>query len=251
MAAQIRAALLDHGVVFFRDQNLSVEQFKTFARRFGKLAVHPYVKSGGDPEIVEVRREANDARVIGDEWHSDIAMLEMPPMAGMLQAVELPPVGGDTMFSCLRRAYDGLSPGMKRLLDGVRALHSDRLIANPALSAEAGKNFAALVEVDPHWKETCTYHPIVRTHPETGRKSLFLNATTTVCIEGMTEAESKPILEYLFQHCNRLEFTCRFAWQPGSIAFWDNRCTQHYAINDTTGHRRVLRRIHLQGDQPR
>lgn len=249
--ARIRATFLAHGVIFFRDQNLSVEQQKAFARRFGELTVHPYVKSGADPEIVEVARQPNDDRVIGDEWHSDIAMQEMPPMASILYAVELPPAGGDTMFSCQYRAYDTLSSGMKQLLEGRRALNSDRLIANPALAALGGRNYAALVKPDPNWKETCTYHPIVRTHPETGRKSIFVNATTTVCIEDMTEEESKPILEFLFRHCNRPEYTCRFNWGPGSMAFWDNRCTNHYAINDTAGHRRLLRRIHLKGDKPR
>jgi len=248
--AEIRQIFLKYCVIFFRDQNLTVEQQKAFAARFGTLTHHPYIKTGGDSTVVEVRREPHDARVIGDEWHSDVSMLAEPPMGSILYGVEIPPVGGDTLFSNQYRAYEALSPGMQRMLDGVKAWHSDRVIANPSLLKTENKERSTRIEVQGDWQEHGNFHPVVRTHPETHRKGLFVNALQTFHFEGMTDAESEGLLSYLFKHANRIEFTCRFRWRQGSVAFWDNRCTNHYAVNDTAGYRRVMRRVQINGDCP-
>jgi alpha-ketoglutarate-dependent taurine dioxygenase len=245
----IRQALLDHCVLFFRDQELDVAQQKIFARRFGDIFIHPnYNGVVPDPEILEVRREPGDERIVGEHWHSDTTMMQVPPMGAILYALEVPPAGGDTIFANQYAAYDALSDGMKRLLSGLRAVHSDRLVAGPAAGMNAKRS--TKVREDDAWRETTAVHPVVRTHPETGRKLLFVNASYTVGFEGMTEAESRPLLGYLLEHGHRPEFTCRFRWRAGSIAFWDNRCTKHIAVHDAGPHRRLMRRVQLAGDQP-
>jgi taurine dioxygenase len=247
--AEIRQALLDHCVIFFRDQKLDVAQQKIFARRFGDIFIHPnYNGVVPDPEILEVRREPGDERIVGEHWHSDTTMMQAPPMGAILYALEVPPAGGDTIFANQYAAYDALSDGMKRLLSGLRAVHSDRLVAGPAAGMNAKRS--TKVREDDAWRETTAVHPVVRTHPETGRKLLFVNASYTVGFEGMTEAESRPLLGYLLDHGHRPEFTCRFRWRAGSIAFWDNRCTKHIAVHDAGPHRRLMRRVQLAGDQP-
>ncbi len=247
--ARIRAALNEHGVVFFRDQDISVEQHKAFARRFGPIFVHPNFKgTGTDPEIVVIRREPHDKSVVGEEWHADTTMCAEPPMGAILYGMEVPPYGGDTLFANQALAYEALSPGMKRLLEGLRAWHSDRKVAGP----QAGKNAVRSTKVreDEAWRETRNLHPVVRTHPETGRRMLFVNHSYTTGFEGMTEAESKPLLDFLLEHGHRPEFTFRFRWRPGSVAFWDNRSTKHMALNDTGPFRRVMRRVQVAGDRP-
>ncbi|MEJ0069540.1 MAG: TauD/TfdA family dioxygenase [Pseudomonadota bacterium] len=245
----IRQALLDHCVIFFRDQQLDIAQHKAFARRFGDIFIHPnYNGVVPDPEVLEVRREPGDERIVGEQWHSDTTMMQEPPMGAILYALEVPPAGGDTIFASQYAAYDALSDGMKKLLSGLRAVHSDRMVAGPAVGMNAKRS--TKVREDDAWRETVSVHPVVRTHPETGRKLLFVNASYTVGFEGMTEAESRPLLDYLFEQGHRPEFTCRFRWRPGSIAFWDNRSTKHIAVHDAGPHRRLMRRIQLAGDQP-
>ena len=247
--AAIRAALLAHGVVFFRDQDLDIARHKAFASRFGTLFLHPNIQgSSADPAVIDIVRHPGDTKIIGEDWHSDTAQMPSPPMGSLLYAVEVPAYGGDTMFSCQYAAYEALSPGLKAMLHGVRALHSDRRVAGPARDLAASN--AAKKKRDDEWRETATLHPVVRTHPETGRKALYVNRQTTIAFEHMTEAESKPLLDYLCQHAHRPEFTCRFRWRKGSMAFWDNRCTQHVAINDAMPARRVMRRLQLTGDPP-
>lgn len=247
--AEIRGALNEHGVVFFRDQHFDDARHKALARRFGPIFVHPNFRgTGADPEIVVIRREPGDARIVGEEWHADTTMCAEPPMGAILHGLEVPPWGGDTLFAAQWAAYDALSPGMRRMLEGLRAAHSDRKVAGPRAGMNAQRS--TKVREDAEWRETVSLHPVVRTHPETGRKGLFVNHSYTVGFEGMTEAESAPLLGFLLEHGHRPEFTCRFRWAPGSIAFWDNRCTKHLALNDTRGFRRLMRRVQIAGTRP-
>lgn len=247
--AGIRAALNEHGVIFLHGQDFDTERHKAFARRFGTIFVHPNFKGGGaDPEVVVIRREPGDARVVGEEWHADTTMCAEPPMGAILHGLEVPPWGGDTLFACQAAAYEALSPGMKRMLEGLRAIHTDRKVAGPGAGLNAQRS--TRVREDAGWRETVSLHPVVRTHPETGRKCLFVNHSYTVGFEGMTEQESRPLLSFLLEHGHRPEFTCRFRWRTGSVAFWDNRATKHIALNDTGPHRRVMRRVQIAGDRP-
>lgn len=249
MVGAIRQALLDHCVVFFRDQELSAARQKAFAERFGELFHHPYFPGADDdPAIINVVRAPGDRRIVGEHWHSDTPQVAQPPMGSILYGVQVPPYGGDTLFSNQYLAYESLSPGLRSMLEGRRVLHSDRYVAGPAQQLNAAR--ATKVRVQENWEETAHYHPAVRTHPETGRKALYVNRATTVQFEDMTEEESRPLLDYLFQQGCRPEFTCRFRWARGSVAFWDNRCTQHVAINDTGHFPRTMRRIQINGDTP-
>jgi len=242
--AEIRHALLEHGVIFFRDQEFDAEQHKRLARRFGEIFVHPnYAGTQADPEIVMIRREPGDTRVVGEDWHTDTTMMPKPPMGAILYAIEVPPFGGDTLFANQYLAYETLSDGMKRLIDGLRAIHSDRLVAGPQSRASVGRSTKA--RHDDAWRETVSTHPMAIRHPETGRKALFVNVSYTVGIEGLAEDESRPLLDFLMEHGNRPEFTCRFRWTQGAVAFWDNRCVKHLAINDAGPFRRVMRRVQI------
>jgi taurine dioxygenase len=247
--AEIRQALNEHGVVFFRDQEFDAEEHKAFARRFGDIFVHPnYRGMQQDDEIVMIRREPGDKHIVGEDWHTDTTMVAAPPMGAILYAIEVPPYGGDTGFAHQAAAYDALSSGMKRMLEGLRAVHTDRMVAGP----QSGRNAyrSTKVREDDSWRETVSTHPVVRTHPETGRKMLFVNAAYTVGFEDMTEAESRPLLDYLLEHGHRPEFTCRFRWENGSVAFWDNRAVKHLAVHDAGPFRRLMRRVQIAGDVP-
>jgi taurine dioxygenase len=247
--AGVRRALLDHGVIFFRNQSFDAEQHKALARRFGDIFVHPnYAGTQADPEVVMIRREPGDTKIVGEDWHTDTTMMAEPPMGAILFAIETPPYGGDTLFSSQTLAYDALSDGMKRLVGGLRAVHTDRLVAGPA--ARMNERRSTKVREDDAWRETVNVHPVVRTHPETGRKCLFVNRSYTVAFEGMTEEESAPLLNYLMEHGHRPEFTCRFRWTDGAVAFWDNRCVKHLAIKDSGPFRRFMRRVQIAGDKP-
>jgi len=247
--ATIHEAFLRHGVIFFRDQRLDIPQHKAFASRFGTLFLHPNIQgSSADPAVIDIVRNPGDTRIIGEDWHSDTPQVPRPPMGSVLYAVDVPAYGGDTLFASQYAAYDALSPGLKIMLEGVRALHSDRRVAGPA--RDLGQSNALKKKNDDEWRETANHHPVVRTHPVTGRKALYVNRQTTIAFENMTEAESKPLLDYLCTHAHRPEFTCRFRWRNGSVAFWDNRCTQHVAVNDTGMSRRVMRRLQIEGDAP-
>lgn len=246
----IRKALLDHGVIFFRDQNIDRDQHKAFTRRFGGIFIHPNYKGVSvDPEIVDISREPGDKKIVGEDWHADTTMVAEPPMGAILYAIEVPPYGGDTLFANQYLAYETLSEGLKRTLEGLRAVHTDRMVAGPQAGMNAYRS--TKVREDSDWRETISLHPVVRTHPETGRKLLFVNRSYTVGFEGWTEAESRPLLEYLLEHGHRPEFTCRFRWAKGSIAFWDNRATKHLAIHDAGPFRRIMRRTQICGDAAR
>lgn len=242
--AEIRQALLDHLVIFFRNQDLPPERFLAAARRFGRPIEYPFVKGiEGFPEIINVAKLENEKINFGGVWHSDTTYLQEPPMATLLVAREVPEAGGDTLFANQYLAHDTLSEKLRGLLSKMHGVASsakadasrtreDRIRSDG--SAEARKLLVA-------------EHPAVRTHPETGRKVLYVNRAHTVSFAGMTEDESAPLLEFLFRHQIRPEFTCRFRWTPGALAIWDNRCAQHYAVNDYAGQRRVMQRITLAG----
>lgn len=244
--AAIRAALLEHLVVFFRDQSLTSADFMAFARRIGTPMEYPFVPGiEGFPEITPVIKLPEHKVAFGGNWHSDTTYFPEPPMATMLLARELPLFGGDTMFANQYLAYETLSDGMKALLAGLRGVsRSDKAEASRTREDRVGPanaNRTVLVQD----------HPVVRTHPETGRQALFVNLAHTAHFVGMTEEESAPILRFLFQHQTRPELTCRFRWAPGSLALWDNRCVQHRAVNDYQGQTRLMHRITLAGDVPR
>lgn len=250
--AEIKRAWLDHLVIFFRDQQITPEQHKAFGERFGTLNVHPYVKSlAGHPEIIPIIKEPSDKANFGGGWHTDMTFLEEPAMASILYAIETPTFGGDTLFANQYLAYETLSDGMKAMLDGMIAVHS----AGPQYgrNSESSKNRDKRSNMETavtEEAEATIEHPVIRTHPETDRKGLFVNPAFTVKFKDMTRRESKPLLEYLFRHCTQEAFTCRFRWRAGSLAMWDNRCTQHYALNDYHGQRREMNRVTINGDRP-
>jgi taurine dioxygenase len=244
--AEIRRAWLDHCVVFFRDQALTPERFLAFARRIGEPVEYPFVKGIEDyPEIIAVSKLPGETVNFGGIWHSDTVYLERPPMGTMLVAREIPPYGGDTLYANMYAAYDALSPGMKRVLDGMRAVNTSAL-ADVSKTREDRMRDAGTQDE----REFVAEHPVVRTHPETGRKALYVNVAHTARFVDMTEDESRPLLRYLFEHSVRPEFTCRFRWRVGSLALWDNRCAMHNPVNDYHGFTRTMHRITLAGDVP-
>ena len=245
--AAIRAAWLEHLVIFFRDQTLEPAQFLDVAHRFGEPVEYPFVKGlDGFPQITPVIKLEHEKINFGGVWHSDTSYLDIPPMATMLIAREVPPVGGDTLFANMVEAYETLSPGLRRMLDGLTVVNSsakaDVTRTREDRIRDAGKEARS---------EYVAEHPAVRTHPETGRKALYVNGGHTVRFKEWTVEESTPLLEHLYRHQQRPELTCRFRWEPGSIALWDNRCTQHNPVNDYHGFRRVMHRVTLAGDVPR
>jgi len=247
LAAELRSAWLENLVIFFRDQALDLPQFLHLGRMLGEPVEYPFVNGmEGYPEIIEVKKLEHETVNFGGVWHADTTYLDIPPMGTMLIARELPPYGGDTMFANQYLAYEGLSNTMQRLLVGLKGIST-------SAKADVSKTREDRLKTDAKQGAKTEYqamHPIVRTHPETGRKSLYVNIAHTAGIEGMTEAESTPLLNFLFAHQVKPEFTCRFNWRLNSIAFWDNRCAQHNPVNDYHGFRRILHRITLRGDRP-
>ena len=242
---EMRAALNEHGVIFFRDQKLSPEKHIAFAERFGTININRFFKTApGYPQIAEVRKEPGQKTNIGGGWHTDHSYDQIPALGSMLLAREVPPRGGDTLFASMSLAYEAFSPGLKKTLEGLRAVHSSRHVFG-SKSQNATDRADRLL--NPELATQDAVHPVVIRHPETGRKTLYVNAGFTTHIEGWTEAESKPFLEMLYAHAGRPEFQCRFQWHDGSIAFWDNRATWHYAANDYHGERRLMHRITVDG----
>ena len=243
----IRKALLDHLVIFFRNQFITPSQQLSFAKYFGELVEYPLVKGlDGFPEIVPVVKLPDETINFGGLWHSDTTYLETPPLGGILVAKELPPYGGDTLFSNMYLAYESLSKGMRNLLNDLTAINSSA----KSRVTETRRDRMNSSSKGSRNSELKAEHPVIRTHPETGRKALYVNFGHTVRFKGMSEKESAPILNFLYRHQTRPEFTCCFRWHPGSIAFWDNRCTQHNPVNDYTGYKRVMHRISIAGDKP-
>jgi len=245
--ADVQRAYAEFGVIFFRDQTLTPEQHIAFARRWAPIDINRFFTPvDGHPEIAEVRKEPEQKTNIGGGWHTDHSYDKAPAMGSVLLARELPEEGGDTLFANMYRAFETLSPGLQKTLEGLNAVHGSAHIfgakgyhKSQAESAERFKN-AHLVGDD-------VVHPVVIRHPLSGRKALYVNPGFTLRFDGWSAADSRPLLEHLYRHATRPEFTCRFRWREGSIAFWDNRATWHYAANDYQGERRLMHRITIAG----
>lgn len=248
VVAGIRRVWLDHVVIFFREQQLTSAQYLAFAERFGVPVEYPFVKGlEGYPVITPVIKREHERLNFGGVWHADTTYLDEPPMGTFLLAREVPPTGGDTLFANQYLAYEALSEGLKQTLRGLTAISS-------SAKADVSKTREDRIAdgATAHSQRTfVAEHPVVRTHPETGRKALYVNLAHTERFAGWTLEESAPLLDYLFRWQIQPAFICRFQWQPGSIALWDNRATQHFPVNDYHGHRRVMHRITLRGDRPR
>jgi len=247
---EIYTAFVENQVIFFRDQNMSPDQFLTFARRWGGIHLHPYMKGLDDhPEVLELLKAEADTYAFGNTWHSDQMFAPIPAKCTMLHAKETPSHGGDTIFSSMYHAYDALSDGMKETLGKLRGVNcGDTMKAHGGKSrAERYKGASNMKLKESNEQQTDSVHPIIRTHPDTGRSALYVGAHTQG-LDGFTTEESQPILRQLKQQLRRPEFTCRFRWAPGSLAIWDNRCCQHYAVNDYAGQRRRMHRITIQGE---
>jgi len=245
--AAIRAAWLEHLVVVFRDQPLSSAQFLAFAENFGRVIEYPFLKGlDGFPLIVPVVKREHETVNFGGIWHSDTTYQPEPPSATLLIAREVPPIGGDTLFANQVLAYDALPESIKRDLEGLKGISTsakaDTTKSREDRVREWGKDTVA--------DEYIAEHPVVRTHPETGRKALYINPAHTERFAGQTESESRPLLDRLFAHQVQSQFLGRVKWNVGTITMWDNRCTLHNPANDYQGHRRVMHRVTLAGDRP-
>ena len=248
---EIHRAYLDHQVIFFRDQNLTPGQLSDFGRRFGPLNIYPFVEGLAEaPEVLEILKTETDVKNFGGAWHSDTAYLERPPLGTMLYAHEVPRAGGDTLFANAHLAYESLSDGMKDLIKVLVGVNSAALtLAGGRRNLSKGYTGMQTTNLD-KVAAMVAEHPVVRTHPETGRKALYLSRQHTVRFKDMSVEESRPLIDYLSRQITRPEFTCRFRWRVGLLAFWDNRSTQHYAINDYSGARRCMYRLTVEGDRP-
>lgn len=250
--ARIRQALLDHEVVFFRDQRLDPEQQVRFSRRLGPPSPVPFVQPIPEhPEVIAVVREATETHgyTFGGLWHSDFSFLPEPPSASILHALEVPPFGGDTVWASQTLAYRQLSPGMRQMLVGLAGVHSAVNAYSPKMQAVHDTFAGMTVQTDESATRVQT-HPVVRAHGETGRPALFVNAQYTVGLRGFAPHEAKPLLDFLFAHATRTDFTCRWQWRVGDVAIWDNRSVQHMAMADFTGHRRAMHRTTVAGEAP-
>lgn len=235
--ARIREALFEHGVVFFRDQSVSETDHIALAKRFGEIDVNRFFTPVPDhPMIAEVRTRPDQARVIGGTWHSDHSYDERPAMASILVARELPPYGGDTLFASQVAAAANLSDGLRQTLRGLNAIHSDGSFSQSIIDGIGDEAFQGDVS-----------HPVLIKHPQTGQEALFVNGDFTVRFDGWSVEESQPLLAYLYRYCTQPAFCCRFSWQPGSVAIWDNRLVQHFATADYQGHGRLMHRITVSG----
>ena len=243
--ATLKAAFVKHGLVFMHGQSMTPEQHIEFAKNWGDININRFFpKVAGYEEIAAVVKEKDQLGNIGGGWHTDHSYDHIPALGSILLARETPPIGGDTLFSCMYKAYDGLSDGLKKTLEGLKAVHSSRHVFGDQ-SAYQESMSDRLSNADNATQDAV--HPMVITHPESGRKALYVNPAFTLHIEGWTPEESKPLLDYLYQHAVLMENTTRFQWDVGSIAFWDNRCTWHYALNDYHGERREMHRITIEG----
>jgi taurine dioxygenase len=255
---EIKAAWLEHLVVFFRDQNITPEQQIAFAKRFGEIHHHPFMKGMDEyPDILEIIKEEGDTKAFGEVWHTDQMFNPKPAKATILYAKETPDAAGDTLFANMYLAYETLSEPMKALLSGVKTWNvgdrkklsqGDKMGFTRDGRYAGNQKMAAKVR-DPGDLQTEAAHPLVRTHPETGRKALYISNHTQT-LDGFRDAEARPIIDFLRTHAVEPEFTCRFRWEVGSLAIWDNRCTQHRALNDYPGKRRRMHRITIAGDAP-
>lgn len=247
LLAELRAVWLDRQVVVLRDQSLSSDQYLAFARQLGTPDIYPFLKGlEGFPEITPILKKETETANFGGVWHSDTTYQPCPPMATILYALELPPVGGDTLFANQVQAYESLSIGLKETLATLN------IICRPDKAAAMATRADRIAEQgrDTINDNLVGIHPVIRTHPETGKKALYVNQAHSCHFQGWSIEESDGLLNFLYAHQIREEFQCRHVWQQGDVAIWDNRCTLHYPVNDYHGHRRLLHRITLKGDKP-
>ena len=249
---EIQRAFLDYAVLVFRDQALEAADIMRVGGRFGAPCYYPFVTGiEGFPYIFEVVKAEEETTNFGGSWHSDTTYLREPPLATLLYALETPTHGGDPLFSSTRAAYDALSDGMREMLTGLVGVNSAGLKYGGGRSKMHSKIGGMKVHDTDSAEQYEAEHPVVRTHPDTGRKALYLSRSHTIRFRDMTEAESRPLIEFLQEHQTRPEFTCRVQWAPGTLTVWDNRCTQHFAVNDYHGRRRRMRRLTVGAQVPR
>jgi taurine dioxygenase len=246
--SEIHDAFLAHCAIYIRGQELGGADLLRYARYFAEPAYYPFVEGLPDfPQIFELRKEPDQTVNVGGAWHSDTTYLDKPPIGTMLYCREAPAYGGDTMVANQYLAYEALSPGMRRMLDGLTGIYTARMNGGRGNREENKymkmKNTETAEQIEAE-------HPVVRTHPETGRKALYVSTRHTARFKGMTEEESRPLIQFLQAHCTRPEFTARIRWEKGTIAIWDNRCVQHFAINDYHGKRRVMWRLPVGAEVP-
>jgi taurine dioxygenase len=252
--AEIRAALLDNLVIAIRGQTLTPDQQLAFARRWGEIHLHPFVEGMADyPEILAIIKRPTDKKNFGGSWHTDQMFSPSPAMGTMLYAKEVPSSGGDTMFTNQYLAYESLSDGMKHIAGQLRTVcvgDNFKSAGGQSRKERYSRQMSEMKvkEPDPD-EQTTSIHPLVRTHPETGRKALYIGGHVQQ-FDGMTEEESQPLIDFFMKHSIRPEFTCRVRWETGTLTFWDNRCTQHFAVNDYPAETRIMHRITVRGDQP-
>jgi taurine dioxygenase len=245
--ADIESALVAHEVIVFRDQNISTEDQKSFGRRFGELTVHPFAPSAEDaPELIVFDNDADNPPWGTDVWHSDETFRAEPPLGTMLRALIVPEYGGDTLFASMSASYDGLSDRMQQFISGLEAVHDFKPFRN--LFDSDPESIAKLRTFEDRYPPAV--HPVVRTHPVSGRRVIFVNPQFTLAIKGMDEAESRAVLELLFHQAEIPEYQYRHHWAPDTLVLWDNRSVQHYAIHDYYPNRRKLERITIRGDRP-
>lgn len=242
----IAAAFAEHSVIVIRDQNVTPEDHLTFAQRFGPINVNRFFKPvDGHPEIATVLKEKDQTAAVGEGWHTDHSYDDIPAMGSILRALELPPYGGDTLFVSMGAAYEALSPTMRGFLDGLWAVHSSRHVFGASIRDSEAARTGRLSNAEAAIQDA--RHPVVITHPLSGRRGLYVNPVFTTHIEGLTPDESEALLKMLYTHCQQPEFQCRVRWQVGDITMWDNRATWHKAVNDYHGHRRLMHRITVEG----
>jgi taurine dioxygenase len=247
---RIHDELTRYGVLFFEDQVLSPVQQVAFARRFGEIQLHPHLSGlPQQPEVMELLKEPEDRMNFGEGWHSDQMYLAEPSMGTCLYAKEIPPVGGDTLFACMRSAFRALSPGMQRMLRGLEAVQQSVAAQQREQGESTTASYANMRVRNASPDETAVVHPLVRVHPVTGDEVLYLGIHTTG-LRGFSAEESRPLLDYLLNHVTRTEFCCRFRWSEGALALWDNRRVLHNAMNDYHGYRRLMHRVSMAGDKP-
>ena len=247
----IQRAFIEHSVLVFRNQPIEPADLMKIGAKFGEPCHYPFVTGmDGFPFIFEVVKEPEEKKNFGGAWHSDTTYLKQPPLATLLHAVETPSHGGDTLFANTAAAYAALSEGMRKTVDGLTGVNSAELKYAGGRTAQHAKIKGMKVHGTESADEYVAEHPVARTHPETGRKALYVSRSHTTHFKGMTEEESAPLLNFLYQHQTRPEFTCRVRWAPGTLTVWDNRCTQHNAVNDYHGQRRHMRRITVGAQLP-
>jgi taurine dioxygenase len=241
--AEIERAFLEYKVIFFRDQDITTDQHLAFAGRFGELEEHPFIPAkDGYAMIVDLKKDEH-VKGVENVWHSDVSWREVPSLGSVLRAAEVPSIGGDTLFSDMEAAFAGLAPETQRRIDGLKAVHD---FTNSFGLAMSDEQRAKQLEKFPPAR-----HPVVRTHPVTGRKSIFVNSIFTNYIEGMSPDESTELLDHLYAQADVPEYQCRFRWQKNSVALWDNRSLQHYASSDYDPQPRRMERVTVIGDVPR